>query len=297
MIPLTSSVKDVGPSQTVTHLSVCSGYDGLGLGLARVFGAIQPVAYVEIEAFAVANLVAKMETHQMAPAPIWTDVKELPFQEFCNKVHILSAGYPCQPFSTNGKRRGKADGRALWRHIANGIWVCRPSVVFLENVEGHITLGLREVLEDLAELGYKTAWGIFSAAEVGAPHRRKRVFILAYANDSRSDENIKQSKLWAARIKQSSPDPRVCGGQREAAQGQEGGFKSEMFPATPEGEPREWEVPRTVERRVRGAAHGGDCRVDRLLMLGNGVVPAQAEPAFRTLAEELWGQSTSQPTS
>tara|TARA_Y100001972_G_scaffold8643_1_gene9084 strand:- start:3499 stop:4374 length:876 start_codon:yes stop_codon:yes gene_type:complete len=291
MTQLTSLARDNDShTQTVTHLSVCSGYDGLGLGLARVFGAISPVFHVEIEAFAVANLVAKMETNQMAPAPIWTDLKTFPFQEFRNKVDILSAGYPCQPFSTNGKRKGKKDGRALWWHIANGIWVCRPSLVFLENVEGHITLGLREVLSDLETLGYKTAWGIFSASEVGAPHRRKRVFVLAHTNDSGSNEDFKQSKLWAARTQQPSKDSWLRGGQGEATQRQEGRYKSEMFPATPEGEPREWEVSRTVERRVRGAAHGGDCRVDRLLMLGNGVVPAQAEKAFRTLAYELWGQ-------
>jgi DNA (cytosine-5)-methyltransferase 1 len=286
----TSLARNDSHSQTITHLSVCSGYDGLGLGLARVFGAISPVAYVEIEAFAIANLVAKMETNQMAPAPIWTDVAEFPFQEFRGKVDILHCGYPCQPFSTNGKRKGQKDGRALWWHVANGIWVCRPSVVFLENVEGHITLGLREVLEDLAGLGYKTAWGIFSAAEVGAPHRRKRVFILAYTNNSRGNEDFKQPKFWAARTEQSSQDSRVWGEQGEASQGQKGRGESGMFPAAPEGEPKDWEVPRTVERRVRGAAHGGDCRVDRLLLLGNGVVPAQAEHAFRTLAGELWGQ-------
>ena len=273
----------------IRHLSLCSGYGGIDLGLRRVFPNCQPVACVEIEAFAAANLVAKMETQQMAPAPIWTDLKTFPFQEFRGKVDILHCGYPCQPFSTNGKRGGKKDGRALWGHIADGIWLCRPSVVFLENVEGHITLGLREVISDLEQLGYKTAWGIFSAAEVGAPHRRKRVFVLAHTDDSGGNEDFKQPKFWAARTEQPPQDPRVRGKQEEAAQRPEGWFKSEMFPAAPEREPREWEVPRTVERRVRGTAHGGACRVDRLLLLGNGVCVAQAEHAFRTLAAELWG--------
>tara|TARA_R100001230_G_scaffold23031_1_gene13749 strand:- start:6434 stop:7279 length:846 start_codon:yes stop_codon:yes gene_type:complete len=281
MIPLTSSVKDADPSQTVTHLSVCSGYDGLGLGLARVFGAIQPVFHVEIEAYAVANLVAKMETHQMAPAPIWTDVKTFPFHQFRNKVDILSAGYPCQPFANCGKRKGTADPRHLWPYLAKGIQLCKPTTVFLENVEGHITLGLREVLSDLEELGYKTTWGIFSAAEVGYGHQRKRVFILAHSNSQGLER--RDRKVLREHTKQ------LPSGKRG----------SQVYVSLPHEEQHGWEASRVLptQRRVGRATDGASQRVDRIRLLGNGVVPAQAEHAFRTLAEELWGQSTSQPTS
>ena len=95
-------------------------------------------------------------------------------------MDILSGGYPYQPFSAAGKRLGKDDPRHLWPWIADGIRVCQPAMCFFENVEGHISLGLREVIGELEEIGYRATWGVFSAAEVGAPHQRKRVFIMAH---------------------------------------------------------------------------------------------------------------------
>ena len=170
--------------QPIRHLSVCSGYEGLGLGLRRVFPSIREIAYVEGEAWAVANLANKMEEGKLHPAPVWTDVKTFPYERFHGLVDILLAGYPCTPFSTAGERKGKADPRHLWPYIADGIAACRPSVVLAENVEGHIAVGLRDVLHDLGRMGYRTTWGLFSAAEVGAPHQRKRVYILGWLPDT-----------------------------------------------------------------------------------------------------------------
>jgi site-specific DNA-cytosine methylase len=130
-----------------------------------------PVAYVEIEAFAIANLVAKMEAGELDQAPIWTDVKTFPAEKFHGLVDIVSGGYPCQPFSAAGKRLGTDDPRHLWPFLRGAVRAIRPSRVFLENVEGHISLGLSTVLSDLDEDGYDATWGIFSAAECGAPTR------------------------------------------------------------------------------------------------------------------------------
>ena len=171
---------NVDPSQDITHISLCAGYGGIDLGLKRAIGNLRTVAFSEIEAFACANLVSKMEAGLLDSAPIWTNLKTFPWQDFRGKVDVLSGGYPCQPFSAAGKRAGKDDPRHLWPYIADGIRILRPSVCFFENVEGHISLGLSDVIEDLASMGYRTTWGIFSAVEVGAPHRRKRVFILAH---------------------------------------------------------------------------------------------------------------------
>lgn len=165
-------------SQTVTHLEFAAGYAGIGLGLRRIIPGLRCIAYVEIEAFAVANLVAKMEAGLLPAAPVWPDIKTFPSSEFHGIVDILSAGYPCQPFSTAGNRKGTEDPRHLWPYICAAIEVIQPGICFFENVEGHITLGLSTVLSDLGELGYHVEAGIFSAAEVGAPHQRKRVFIL-----------------------------------------------------------------------------------------------------------------------
>ena len=82
----------------IRHLSLCSGYEGIGLGLRRVFPNVREVAHVEIEAFAIANLVAKMEENKVSPAPIWTDLKTFPYEKFLGKVDCLSAGFPCPLF-------------------------------------------------------------------------------------------------------------------------------------------------------------------------------------------------------
>ncbi len=167
-------------TKTTTHLGLCAGYGGIELGLKRIIPTLRSVALCEIEGFAVANLVAKMEAGLMEPAPIWTDLKSFPWESFRDRVDILTGGYPCQPFSAAGKRLGTEDPRHLWPFIASGIRLLRPKLCFFENVEGHISLGLREVIGELESMGYKVSWGIFSAREVGAPHQRKRVFIMAH---------------------------------------------------------------------------------------------------------------------
>lgn len=168
-----------------THISLCSGYGGIDLGLRRVIPDLRTVAYAEIEAFACENLLARMEGGQLDAAPIWSNLKTFPWEQFSGLVDILSGGYPCQPFSAAGKRAGADDPRHLWPFISAGIAVLRPNICFFENVEGHISLGLPDVIEDLGRLGYRATWGIFSAAETGAPHQRKRVFIMAHRKDKR----------------------------------------------------------------------------------------------------------------
>ena len=170
-------------TKTVTHISLCAGYGGIDLGLRGAISNLRTVAFSEVEGFACANLVSKMEAGLLDCAPIWTDLKTFPWRAFRDRVDILSGGYPCQPFSAAGKRLGTEDPRHLWPYIADGIRILRPRFCFFENVEGHISLGLREVISELESMGYKVSWGIFSAREVGAPHQRKRVFILAMANN------------------------------------------------------------------------------------------------------------------
>ena len=169
-------------TKTITHLGLCAGYGGIELGLKRVIPTLRSVALCEIESFAIANLVSKMEAGLLDAAPIWANLKTFPWESFRDRVDILTGGYPCQPFSAAGKRLGTDDPRHLWPFIADGIRILRPKLCFFENVEGHISLGLREVIGELESMGYKVSWGLFSASECGAPHQRKRVFILAVAS-------------------------------------------------------------------------------------------------------------------
>jgi DNA (cytosine-5)-methyltransferase 1 len=193
-------------TSAVTHLGLCAGYGGIELGLKRAIPGLRTVALCEIEAFAIANLVSKMEAGLMDPAPIWPDLKTFPWAAFCDRVDILTGGYPCQPFSAAGQRKGKQDPRHLWPFIADGIRLLKPQCCFFENVEGHISLGLSDVIEDLAGMGYRTTWGIFSASECGAPHQRKRVFIMANRFSERGQEFARRVSAQAH-----TPPPRdVC---------------------------------------------------------------------------------------
>lgn len=165
----------------LTAISIGPGIRGIERGIERIV-RLEHLAYVEIEAFIIENLVAQMERGVLAPAAIWSDAKTLPCEPFRGIVDILLAGYPCQPFSTAGKRRGAEDPRHLYPYIERAIRIIRPRICFFENVRGHVTSGLPEVIASLEGLGYRVHWGIYSAEETGAAHKRERVFILAIQN-------------------------------------------------------------------------------------------------------------------
>ena len=331
------NVKQDGHSpETITHVSLCSGYEGIGLGLRRVLPNLREIAYVEREGFPVANLVAKMEAGKLDAAPVFTDVKSFPYQKFRGCVDILSGGFPCQPFSTAGKREGVEDPRHLFPFIRDGIRECQPGIVFLENVEGIISAKtadgqsvLQYVLRELESLGYRATAGVFSAAEVGAPHQRKRVFILASnvenapitgtRNLNRETEGrtgrrkgIRQGDGETGPVWTNSTGAELANGLGSGLEGHGGDEHREgrqgtgqsrpvatsslpsRWPSRP-GEPQyEWEEPRVVfnftsekqaERKLGRASHGSSARLDRLRLLGNGVVPDTAAKAFATLLQ------------
>lgn len=167
-------------SSAFTVMSICSGVGGLDLGLRLAVPSARTVCMVEREAFAVATLVAKMEEGHLDPCPIWTDLARFDGKAWRGTVDCIVGGYPCQPFSFAGARKGEEDPRHLWPHVARIVGEVQPTVVFFENVSGHLSLGFEQVAEELQELGYVVTAGLFTAAEVGAPHRRQRLFIYGY---------------------------------------------------------------------------------------------------------------------
>ena len=138
-----------------------------------------------------ANLVAKMETNKVHPAPVFTNLKEFPFAKFRGCVDIMSGGFPCQPFSAAGKKKGTEDPRHLFPYILEGIKQCRPAVVFLENVEGIIS-SKTEPMENLFSSMSSKVWKQwvigqrqeFSQRLKSELHTRKRVFIMGYTIDN-----------------------------------------------------------------------------------------------------------------
>lgn len=276
-------------------LSFCSGYAGIERGFELAGFEHRAIAYVEIESFAIANLVSKMEEGRLVPAPIWSNLKTFPAQIFRDKVDVLTAGYPCQPFSQAGKREGENDPRHLWPVIREHIAAIRPVRCFFENVEGHISLGLRDVLEDLARLGYSTMWGLFSASEVSVSesypkgvHQRKRIFILAYTDNGFSNRSELQICTRGDAVSVSSKvsntvsprsETRLSRSERSNEEGNSGitndcGSESSGWEKT-----MHWSSEPNVGRVVDGCAD----RVDRIRLLGNGVVPQTAAKAWSVL--------------
>jgi len=296
-------------------LSVCSGIGGLDLGLSAGLRAVgrspRTVCMVEREAFTGAVLAQKMREGWLDDCPLWLgDLRDLPLDEL-PAIDWITGGYPCQPWSAAGKRLGEADPRHLWPVILDTIRTLRPRGVFFENVGGHLSLGLDRVLQDLEGCGFRSAFGLFTAEEVGAPHRRERVFILGVADAQDADRRIrvggeKEGTRENSERRRRSPvgGPELADGEREGLEGdlpnpdEEGwedagrpsprcGEHRRAWPRRPGQEQHEEEPPRTTEPGLGGSADGLPDRVDRLRALGNAVVPAQAARAFVTLWEEV----------
>jgi len=280
---------------TQNIISFCTGYGGLEIGIKRAGVDVRTVCYCERETYVQAVLVKAIEEGRLDEAPIWSDLSTFPASEFRGKIRGITCGYPCQPFSSSGKRQGEKDPRHLWPRIREHARAIGVQWIFAENVEGHISLGLSTVISDLEKDGYKVAAGIFSAEEVGAPHRRKRVFILGNSTSKRSCGGSKditrvQSEVFGQGSKDVAKSESGQSGKQETRnrwKGISGGSQETRWPARPGEEQYEWESPRTVVTRLGGKPYGSAYRNKRLALLGNGVVPQTAELAWKTLWKEM----------
>lgn len=154
-------------------LSLFTGYGGLDMAVTAHTGA-DLVGVSDIAAGACAVLA-----RNHPDTPNLGDITELDTVGLPD-FDIVSGGYPCQPFSTAGTRRGASDPRHLWPHVARIIAARRPRAVVLENVRGHLSLGFSQVLADLAGMGYAARWSIVAASSAGAAHRRERLYVVAW---------------------------------------------------------------------------------------------------------------------
>lgn len=263
--------------------SLCSGYGGLDHAVEAVFG-------VELHDWS--DIAPEIMEFREPDAKNLGDLKLIDWSSL-DYTDILTAGYPCQPFSNAGLRLGTTDPRHLWPYLAEGIGVLRPRIVVLENVAAHLRRGFDVVLADLAELGYRTAWTVNRASDIGAPHQRRRLFIVATtdtAGDGRDERRpesagfIGRSDLaeyscwaqfapaihqWESVLGRPAPDPTQLGTRG-------GQVLSPRFVEWMMGLPDGWvtDVP-------------GLTRNAQLKFLGNGVVPQQAESAIRYLLGQL----------
>jgi len=159
----------------VNVLDLCSGVGGIALGIKLAVPTARTVCYVEREAFCCEVLAHQMQASRLDAAPIWTDLGTFDGRPWRGVVDCVSAGFPCQRFSTAS--RGRTVAEDLWPHIIRVIEESRPSTVFLENVQ---RWPIGRASRCLSDLGYATAFDPFDSAEVGAAHRRRRWFLVAH---------------------------------------------------------------------------------------------------------------------
>jgi site-specific DNA-cytosine methylase len=233
-------------------LSLCSGVGLLDRAASSLFPGAVSVGYVEREAQAIEVLASRMEEGAISPAPVWLDVVGFDPRRAGVAADVVVAGFPCQPFSAAGKRKGDQDERWLW----DDVWrITRDSGAWLgmfENVPGLLTRGLHRILADVAQAGWDAEWGTLCACDVGAPHKRERLFlVVADPGRARLEGFGTEGPAW----------------DRRAA----------------------WDYGTAPEPTVPGVDDGLAKSVarDGIFLVGNGVVPQQVATAYRTLLARL----------
>lgn len=286
----------------LTHLSLFSGIGGLDL--AAEMAGFRTVGQCEW-----ADYPTKVLEKHWPDVPRWRDIRTLTGESFYERtglrtVDVISGGFPCQPFSVAGKRRGKEDDRYLWPEMLRVISQIRPAWVVGENVAGIVNMALDTVLSDLEAIGYSCQAFVIPACAVDAPHRRDRCAIVAYhdspglqaprpkqpaAGTSRVCADVAHAEGERRRKKRAyckRPEERASGCcfiRNAAGEGLPDGIKKTVRRPETDAEfkrPDWW----PVEPNVGRVAHGVPNRVDRLKCLGNAVVPQQFYPIFQTIA-------------
>lgn len=268
--------------------SLCTGYGGLDLAVENVLGG-ELVWYSEFDKHPSALLQKRF--------PQIPNLGDLTTIEWSGvePIDILTGGYPCQPFSNMGKKLGEDDERHLWPYIREAIRVLRPRVTVLENVAAHLVRGFPTVLRDCAEDGLSVRWVVVGASEAGAPHRRDRLFFVVTDPDS---SGCQGHCLQPERLVSSGERSGVADGVSNFSWGDYGtaikqweGILGRKAPYPVEdnanGRPRptskfyEWMMG-LPEGWVTdaGLPYGAQIK-----LLGNGVVPQQAELALRLLLD------------
>lgn len=294
--------------------SLCAGYGGLDLAVLDLLGG-RVVWHAEIDPAACTVLAWRWPA-----TPNHGDLRRVDWSTV-TPVDVLTAGYPCQPFSPAGHRKGEHDERHLWPDVRRAVRVLRPRLVLLENVAAHLGLGFDRVLGDLAGIGYDTVWCCLPAAEIGAAHTRRRVFVAAhptgqgrpFRRPAGPDPDPPPAQRGPGLAATPSADGATGAGPDSGAGGGpvgrfDGGFDWRQFtPAI-----RRWEAvhgPAPVPAALagpRGGLNSNPVLVEwlmglprgwvsevaglddaaRLHLLGNGVMPAQARHALTWLLEK-----------
>jgi DNA (cytosine-5)-methyltransferase 1 len=238
-------------------LDLFSGIGGFSLGLERT-GGFETVGFCEIEPFC-----QQVLRKHWPDVPIYEDVRNLDHE---GPIDVITGGYPCQPFSLAGQRKGEADDRHLWPAMFACIKEHRPAWVIAENVTGHLSMGLDDVLSDLESEGYACRAFIIPACALGAAHRRDRIWIVAYA------KGVGMEGRWAVGKQKSQAHARPKIPQRDGTGRRENEWQIKpRMGRTPHGV-SDW-LDGTWEYGIARTTTITKNRAKRLKTLGNAVVP------------------------
>lgn len=261
-------------------LDLFSGIGGISLALKEY---ARTVCYCETDRYAQGVLLSRMQSGDIDRAPIWDDVRTLK-ASMLPEIDIITGGFPCQDISVAGRGAGLEGERSgLFFEIIRLAKETRAPFVFLENVPAIRTRGLREVVRAFTDLRYDCRWTRVSAAELGAPHRRERWFLLAHS-ECRGIRN--ESGGWSRESGKAASKPQHYGEEKlvantsgERLEGQWEKSRRTKKKLNDIGNHSRWFVEPNVDRVVNGLPY----RVDRIKCLGNSVVPMQAQKAFERL--------------
>ncbi len=272
----------------LTHFSLFSGIGGIDL--AAEWAGFTTVGQCEW-----ADYPTKVLEKHWPDVPRWRDIRDVTAQSFYRKtglrtVELISGGFPCQPFSIAGKRKGKEDDRDLWPEMFRVIQELKPRWVLGENVANFVNMELERTILDLEDEGYETQAFLIPACAIGAPHRRDRVWIVAntgrklqQGGELKKTLEIEVKKQYANKPKRPSSSPghvfpdTYCEGQQTRGCKEPTGRK--IFGGYSIG--GWWEFEPGMGRVANGISN----RVDRLRALGNAVVPQQVYPILKAIAE------------
>lgn len=276
----------------MNELSLFTGAGGGLLG-THLLGW-RPVGYVEWDDYCQRVIAARIRDGYLPAAPIFTDVREFAqsgaADQYRGIADVVTAGFPCQPFSIAGRQRAEGDERNMWPATADVIRRVRPKCVLLENVPGLLTCGYAGVvLADLAAMGYVGRYGCISAADTGARHKRDRWWVVAYADEEGQLQQAiprKEKRLgfdFSSENVADAIEARQQNGQGRrqiAALTRYGAADNRSRQGRGFGE---WPPEPGVDRMVDGLSPGLD---KRIAALGNAQVPRMVFAAFTLLSNQ-----------
>ena len=275
------------------HGSLFSGIGGFDL--AAQWAGIENIFHVEKD-----DWCRRVLSKNFPNSKQYTDIKNFNGKEYAKSIDIISGGFPCQPFSVAGQRKGKDDDRYLWEEMLRVISEIQPTYVIGENVTGIIGLALDTVLSDLEAQNYTTETFIIPACSKNAWHKRDRVWIVAYSNSIRRTYEQKETgqpihnREWNCKVEKQTgnefkcrisesgfifPNANGIGRENSIPGNKQTGKTSELRNSHSEYNANIWEI----EPRVGRVVHGLSNRVDRIKGLGNAIVPQIAYEIFKSV--------------